>query len=269
MKLLRPLLAACVLLLAFAAVAHAHFGMVIPSAPSVMDKKDANISLRLRFWHPFENVGMNLEKPAAFKVRHNGKDVDLLGSLKERAEQGMRTWEAKYSLERPGLYVFSMEPAPYFEPAEDCYIIHSTKVYVDAYGDDEGWDEPLGLKTEIVPLARPGALYAGNVFQGRVLLDGKPVPHGEVEIEWYPGENKAGVAPLESMITQTVKADADGVFTYAAPRDGWWGFAALNTSDTTLAHEGKDKEIELGAVIWVYFHPLLPAEPLKGGKSGK
>jgi cobalt/nickel transport protein len=56
------------------------------------------------------------------------------------------------------------------------------------------------------------------------------------------------------MITQTVKADKNGVFTYAAPKAGWWGFAALNLADFKLKHNGKDKEVELGAVIWVKFH---------------
>jgi hypothetical protein len=32
------------------------------------------------------------------------------------------------------------------------------------------------------------------------------------------------------MITQVVKADANGVFTYGVPFAGWWGFAALNTA---------------------------------------
>ena len=53
-----------------------------------------------------------------------------------------------YPLERPGTYVFAMEPQPYWEPAEDAFIVHYTKTYVTAYGDDEGWDTELGLKTE-------------------------------------------------------------------------------------------------------------------------
>ncbi len=59
------------------------------------------------------------------------------------------------------------------------------------------------------------------------------------------------------MITQTIKADGNGVFTYAAPRSGWWGFAALNTSDKKMAHNGEQKDIELGAVIWVKFEDWM------------
>ncbi len=54
--------------------------------------------------------------------------------------------------------------------------------------------------------------------------------------------------------TQTIKADGNGVFTYAVPKAGWWGFAALNTSDEKLEHNGEEKDIEIGAVIWVEFH---------------
>jgi len=50
--------------------------------------------------------------------------------------------------------------------------------------------------------------------------------------------------------TQTIKADENGVFTYSAPRAGWWGFAALNTLEKKM----NDKDIEIGAVIWVRFH---------------
>jgi cobalt/nickel transport protein len=250
------------LLLVFPLPADAHFGMVIPSLPTVTTTQDADITLTLKFWHPFTNQGMNLDRPAVFTVTADGATTDLLPSLKADSEQGLRVWKAAYAIKRPGLYVFSMEPVPYFEKEEDCFIIHYTKAYVDAFGDDEGWDKPLGLKTEIVPLVRPGGLYAGNAFQGQVLLDGKPVPHSEVEVEWYPGPALRGQAPSDSLITQTGKADAAGVFTYVAPREGWWGFAALNEAEKTLPFQGKEKSVELGAVLWVRFQPLLPAVPL-------
>jgi cobalt/nickel transport protein len=124
---------------------------------------------------------------------------------------------------------------------------------VTAFGDDEGWDQEIGLKTEIVPLSKPYGLYAGNVFQGIVKFDGEAVPYAEVEVEFF-NETRKAQAPTAIMITQTVKADANGVFTYAAPRSGWWGFSALNEADFTLkALSGEEKGVELGAVLWVHF----------------
>ena len=232
--------------------AMAHFGMLIPSDTMVMQGDSKTVSLVLSFSHPFEGVGMELVKPREFGVMANGKKQDLLGDLKEVKVMEHSAWQANYAIKRPGVYMFYMVPKPYWEPAEDCFIVHYTKTVVTAFGDDEGWDREIGLKTEIVPLSKPFGLYAGNVFQGIVKLDGKPVPFAKVEVEYYNQEKKAD-APTEYMITQTIKADKNGVFTYAAPKAGWWGFAALNASDEKMKHEGQEKDVELGAVIWVKF----------------
>jgi cobalt/nickel transport protein len=49
------------------------------------------------------------------------------------------------------------------------------------------------------------------------------------------------------MVTQEVIADGQGVFTFACPWKGWWGFAGLNTAEKPY----KGRELEMGAVIWV------------------
>jgi cobalt/nickel transport protein len=228
--------------------------MVIPSDSMVMQGDKRTVTLDLSFSHPFEMVGMELVKPKECAVVFNGTKKNLVGSLKTAKVMGHDAWTISYKVNRPGLYTFYMEPEPYWEPAEDCYIIHYTKTVVAAFGEEAGWDEPLGLKTEIVPLTRPFGLYAGNVFQGIVMLNGKPVPYAEVEIEYY-NEDKKAEAPTDYMITQVVKADSNGVFTYAAPKAGWWGFAALNTAAEKMKLKGEEKDIELGAVLWVEFQP--------------
>ncbi len=234
--------------------AFAHFGMVIPSDTMVMQGDKRTVTVDLSFSHPFEMVGMDMAKPKECAVVVDGNRKDLAGSLKETKIMGQRAWTMNYKVNRPGLYTFYMEPEPYWEPAEDCYIIHYTKTVVAAFGDEAGWDEPLGLKTEIVPLTRPFGLYAGNAFQGVIMLDGKPVPYAEVEIEYY-NQDKKVEAPTDYMVTQVVKADPNGVFTYVAPKAGWWGFAALNTADQKMKYRGEEKDIELGAVLWVEFQP--------------
>lgn len=264
-----PLVLVVLWLVAGAAPVRAHFGMIIPSVPTVMETEAADLRLEVKFWHPFENQGLNLAPPRAFQVWAGGRAEDLRPALRAGKEKGFAVWSAGYRLTRPGLHIFTLEPEPYWEPEEDKFIIHYTKVYVDAFGDDEGWDQPLpALKTEIVPLVKPGALYAGNVFTGRVLLDGRPVPGAEVEVEWYPGPGLAGRAPHAAMVTQVVKADADGVFSYAAPRAGWWGLAALSEADYRLPREGREKSVELGAVLWLYFHEIMPPAPVASKPAG-
>ncbi len=60
-------------------------------------------------------------------------------------------------------------------------------------------------------------------------------------------------APSDYHVTQVIKADANGIFFFTCPSEGWWGFAALNEADYTLKNpKGEAKGIELGAVLWIY-----------------
>ena len=250
-------------LLAFSAQnSFAHFGMVIPSEDIVENQKDTDLNIKVMFAHPFEGVSMNMEKPAEFGVYVDGKKQDLIENLKpldfklHSDKETFKGWQTSYKITRPGDYIFYVEPKPYWEPAEDCYIIHYTKVIVDAFGKEEGWDEEIGLKTEIVPLTRPFGIYAGNIFQGIVKVNGKPAPFSEVEIEHY-NEKGAFSAPKGSFVTQVVKCDANGVFTYAIPNAGWWGFAALNEDDKTIKYGDEEKSIEIGAVLWLKAYEII------------
>ena len=245
--LFKTLLVTLILLIS-ASMAWAHFGVIIPSNDIVSKKDRKKISLQIKFMHPFEGQYMEMARPKAFGVMVNGKKHNLLSTLKRKKVKGFSTWKAAYRIKRPGDYVFYVEPEPYWEPAEETFIIHYTKVIVDALELEKGWDAEVGLKTEIVPLTRPYGLWAGNVFQGTVKVDGKPVPYAEVEVEYY---NEGGKIkpPAEPYITQVIKADKNGVFTFAMPIAGWWGFAALNTADFKLKHKGKEYPVEIGAVI--------------------
>jgi cobalt/nickel transport protein len=235
--------------------AFAHFGMAIPSDSMVMQEDNRTVALMVSFSHPFEGIGMELAKPKVFGVMANGIKQNLLNHLKKTIVMGHTAWKLDYKVKRPGVFMFYMEPKPYWEPAEDCFIIHYTKTVVTAFGDDEGWDKEVGLKTEIIPLTKPYGLYTGNLFQGIVKVNGKPVPYAEIEVEFY---NKNGTykAPTDYMVAQTIKADKNGLFSYAAPKSGWWGFAALSQGDFKLKHDGEDKDVELGAIIWVKFHDM-------------
>ncbi|MGA1867217.1 MAG: DUF4198 domain-containing protein [bacterium] len=231
--------------------AKAHFQIIVPSDNIISQSDKKKVTLDVFFFHPMEGHYMNMEKPVQFGVFAKGKKNDLLSSLKPKQEKGFSTFTAEYSIKRPGDHVFYVEPQPYWEPEEDCFIIHYTKVVVNAFGMEEGWDEEIGLETEITPLTRPYGLWTGNVFQGVVKVKGEPVPFAEVEVEYY---NQEGTIkpPADPFITQVIKADGNGVFTYAMPKAGWWGFAALNEADRKLkGPDGKDKSIEIGALIWV------------------
>ncbi len=257
--ILKPVIVTITLFLVNLGVAQAHFQMIIPSDDMVKQDEPAKLRLDVRFWHPLQGHGMPMDMPVQFGVWHDGQVTDLKPALKAvqrkdslgKLRQG---FDVVYDIRRPGDYIFFTEPQPYWEPAEESFIVHYTKTVVNAFGLEKGWDTELGLKTEIVPLTRPYGLWEGNVFQGIVKVNGKPAPFTEVEVEYF---DETGVIqpPADPMITQVVKADANGVFTYAMPWGGWWGFAALNTDDKMLEHDGKPYPVEIGAVLWLFAHP--------------
>jgi cobalt/nickel transport protein len=251
MNLMKHLIAAAALA-ALSFSAQAHFGIAIPSSDIVASPKDADLKVEVAFAHPMEQTGMTMAKPKAVWAVTGGKKENVTGNLAPAKYLDKDAWLLNYKVKRPGVYQFAVEPEPYWEPAEDKFIVHYTKVAVPAFGDEDGWDEPAGLPSEIIPLTRPFGNWAGNTFQGRVTVNGKPVPGAEVEVEYLNTGSKVKPAS-DYHVTQVIKADSNGVFTYTAPWAGWWGFAALTEADYKLPHEGKDRSVEIGAVLWTYF----------------
>lgn len=243
---------ACALILGLApALALGHFQELIPSTDILTESTGKPLKLDLLFTHPMQRgPAMDMGPPIRFGVLGAQGREELTNHLKPVQVDGKRAYTADYRVRQPGDHVFFLEPAPYWEPAEGVMIIHYTKVVVSAFGGEEGWETAVGLPVEIEPLTRPYGLWAGNLFQGVVKQDGKPVPFATVEVEW---RNDGSLAtPPDPYVTQVVRADANGVFAYAMPRAGWWGFAALLDGATPMRNpEGREVPVELGGLLWV------------------
>jgi cobalt/nickel transport protein len=245
-----PVLAAGLLL--SPVLATAHFQELIPNVDLVTEETGNRVSLALTFTHPMERgPAMAMGEPVRFGVMGPGGLEDLRPALKPVSVDNQPAFRADYLVTQPGSHHFFVEPAPYWEPAEGVMIVHYTKVVVDAYGAGEGWDDLVGLPVEIQPLTRPYGLWTGNLFRGVVVHNGEPVPFAEVEVEW---KNDGSLSsPADAFVTQVVKADAQGVFAYAMPRAGWWGFAALVEAEDPMPNpEGEPVPVELGGLIWVH-----------------
>ena len=233
-----------ILTLGLSLFANSHFLTFMSNTDNVSNPKQTKVDLDISFIHPFEQTGMTMEKPEVFV---NNKENKLV--LKETKKLEHKAWNSSYDIKTPGVYKFFVQPQPYFEPAEEKFISHVPKLIVSSFGLEDGWDEPLGLKYEIIPMTKPFALYAGNLFQGKVLHDGKPAANTEVEVELY---NEFGLkAPSDAHITQVVKTDENGVFSFVMNHKGWWGFAALIEEGELKHSDGKMYPIENGALIWV------------------
>ncbi|HAT86064.1 MAG TPA: DUF4198 domain-containing protein [Rhizobiales bacterium] len=236
----------------------AHF--VLAYTPEVNLERAGDVPLKLIFWHPFENGHvMDLAKPEAVYMMHKGKKIDLMDSLKpitfKGASNEAKAFDATAKIKRNGDYIIVVEPTPYYEGSEDIYIQQLTKSFLNKGGIPTGWEEPLGLATEIVPLNIPTNILAGSTFTGRVLAEGKPVAGAEIEIEYMaaepnmetnsPKDPKASPMPGGAVVALS---DENGYFSFGIPKAGFWGFAALG-SGPKKEHEGK--ELSQDAVIWV------------------
>ncbi len=239
-------------LISLADRAAAHFQVLLPSTDVVEDQEVRAIDLDLRFTHPMEqSPTMNMARPRQIAALVGGKRIDLAGQLKPRKVDDKSAYTCSLSTTVPGDYVVYVEPEPYWEAAEQKMIVHYTKVVIDVLGAEKGWDALVGLPVEIEPLVRPYGLWTGNTFQGIVRYRGKPVPFARVEVEYF-NEGRRVKPPRDAFVTQVIKTDPNGVFSYTMPRAGWWGFAALVTGDEKMKNpEGKPVEVELGGLMWV------------------
>lgn len=237
--------------LAAAPDAAAHFQELIPSTDIVTQETGRAVELSLVFTHPMAGGPvMEMAEPVQFGVLVAGKRENLKPLLRASPVEGKAAYKAGYVIQQPADYVFYLEPAPYWESAEGKYITHYTKVIVDGFGAEEGWDALVGFPVEIEPLVRPYGLWTGNVFRGVVRRNGRPVPFARVEVE-YRNQGRQVAVPADAFITQMIKADANGTFSYGMPKAGWWGFAALLAGEPRKGPDGSEAGHELGALIWV------------------
>jgi hypothetical protein len=82
---------------------------------------------------------------------------------------------------------------------------------------DSGWARALGYGAEIVPLADPYGLHAGDSLAVRCLVNGRPAAGLPV----YAGGADAGVADARAQIgEQALRTDADGVVRLRLPAAG-------------------------------------------------
>lgn len=217
-------------MLAASLPAAAHFGLILPDPAMVLEQSKTAFKLDVSFIRPMEASTMTMVKPAAFYVVEDGRKTDLTPALRPGKLFGRDDWTLEYKFEKPGVYQFVVEPLPYWEQSEDKFYLHYTKVIVPALGaglgidpKDDDWSTPVGVKTEIVPLTRPYGNYAGTLFQGRVLVDGKSAPNTTVKVEFL-NESDLYQPRNSYYTTQVMKTDDNGIFTFAAP---WRGGGAL------------------------------------------
>ena len=252
-----------ILLSAFPACAE-YFAILRALPPLVSGPKLQELNVSIAFGHPFAQTATDMDLLQMFAaIRYpleEGGQADrreFLDTLKPAKYLKKNAWTGTIPLQDPGLYQFVLETRPYWEEKQDIFLQQFAQTLVPVQGCEYGWDIPVGLKLEILPLTRPFGLTAPALFTGRVLLDGKVLPDTQVRIE-YLNEDKR-IVPTPYHQTQRVRTDERGVFSFVCPHPGWWGFAAATRGDPLRGPDGQPKNTELSGVLWMYIDP--PAVP--------
>lgn len=250
--------------------ASAHF--VVLYTPQTALIRGADLPFTLVFTHAFAGTPtMAMDKPQRFYYSRRAapgersEEVDLMQYLEpvdwQTEDTTVSAWKAtvpRSEIRSLGDYQVVVEPTPYLEAGEGLYIQQFTKVMVNVGGVPGNWNETLGLPAEIHALNKPYANWTGGVFRGVVLSDGAPVPYTQVEVEYLNHAldldnnrfEEAGQidAPHPSLEAMVILTNAQGEFSFALPKAGWWGFAALTV--------GPEKEyngmpLSQDAILWV------------------
>jgi cobalt/nickel transport protein len=253
--------------------ASAHF--IVMFTPQTALVRASDVPFHIVFTHAFAGgPTMAMEKPQRFYYSKKPapgeptEDVDLSQYLQPvawRADNDsaatVTAWKAEIPREAMrslGDYQIVLEPSPYLEAAEGLYIQQFTKVMVNVGGVPGNWAETLGLPAEIEALNKPYANWTGGVFRGIVLSDGIPVPFTQVEVEYlnHPLDidnlsfQEAGLIdpPHPSLAAMVILTNEFGEFSFAMPKAGWWGFAALSVGPET---EYNGMPLSQDAILWV------------------
>lgn len=118
-------------------------------------------------------------------------------------------------------------------------------------GLSRGWETPLGLPLEIVPLNRPYGILPGDVFQVQALLEGKPVPGVKIYAEKFHKPPMKKPYPPDEIITRVAQTTPDGTALVTLHSSGWWILFAAYEQDEIQKDE-KSGPVVLQDAVWIY-----------------
>ncbi len=240
----------------------AHFHTFWPQVEGCYGKTGDGVRWQYFWGHPYEMIIYDAQ-PAKFFVRtsQGGREPVALqeASLTDPATgKARRAYALEYKPVAPGDYWLCLEAPAYFIPEEKVFWQDYIKEIWHVMAQ-KGWDEPVGLEMEIVPLTRPYGWPAGSVFKAQALFKGKPLKGAQVEIEkfngFYVSKDKLPKDRLgdenEPLMTRALKTDGQGYLVFTLDSPGWW-VIAVSQEDGKKTHEGKEYPVEKRGCLWVY-----------------
>jgi hypothetical protein len=136
------------------------------------------------------------------------------------------------------------------KPARERYAKHVKAIFQAGESRTSSYGAVLGYPAEIVPLANPYEMHAGDSLAVRCLVDGKPIANQVVIAGWERRADSAqsaasaqSTASAQAIAQQLVRTDADGVARVRLAEPGKWFIKFVHMAplvgEPTLDYESK------------------------------
>ncbi|RLA88725.1 MAG: hypothetical protein DRG20_05685 [Deltaproteobacteria bacterium] len=246
----------------FASFSSAHFQTFWPDNNNGYAKRGKMVTWQYFWGHPYEFVVFDAKKPNFYVVTPKGskENVEMKQNMmKDEATGKLRkAYKIKYTPKYLGDSWLCLEAPLYFVEEEGVFLKDYAKEVIHVIAED-GWDKPVGMEIEMVPLTRPYGIEEGFVFVAQALFNGKPLSNGYVEIEKFNGFHiKEENIPKDQygnenvpMVTRVAKTDLNGYVTYTLDEPGWWMICVYH-KDGEKVVKGKHYPIIKRGGIWVH-----------------
>jgi cobalt/nickel transport protein len=242
------------LVVALAAPVAGHYTMLLPAEPAA--QKGDKVEFVYQWGHPFEHELFDAAPPQELAVLlPDGSSQDLLRSLEKIKKPGaddkpVTAYRFRFTPQQRGDHVFFLTTPPVWLDDTKEFVQDLVRVTLHVQTQNN-WDADPGDGFRLLPVTRPYGLLPSMVFQGQIVKerdDRSVSPH--IEIERYNPAPPAEV-PADAFVTFRTRVDPNGVFTFAFPEAGWWGFTAERDAGTH-ARNGRDYPLRQRLTMWVH-----------------
>ncbi len=234
-------------LLFSATVVNAHYPFLIADRSPDMGQRGGLINLTYGLGELHEDLFVSARTPDWVRgYTFDGSTFDLTDQLRKNGN----IFNLKYRSRRIG-DTWIVAHVPMTWSTHDSTFIETTVRTIIHQGLSRGWETPLGLPLEIVPLNQPYGLLPGDSFRVELLHDGKPLTDTKIYAEKYYNPPLQKPYPSAALLTRTSRTDRNGIANINLHSSGWWVLFTIQELDD-MEKDGKSGVATLQDAVWVY-----------------
>ena len=244
-------LCAILFVLFFSCAANAHYPVLIGDRSPDMGQRGGIINLTYGLGELYEDVFVDARKPDWVRgYMFDGGTFELTDELKKNGN----VYNIKYRSRRVGdTWIVAHVPMTWSK--HDNTFTETTVRTIIHQGLSKGWETPLGLPLELVPLNQPYSLLPGDSFRVETLYKNEPLQNAIIYAEKYYSPGLKKPYPTEAVLTRTVRADRNGIANINLHSAGWWVLFVLHELDE-MTKDDKSGIATLQDAIWVYVNEM-------------